>query len=104
MEDVFTSAYVTVSAVSATSSIDGFLGDRIPRACVEIELNDNRPLYVCSSIDDFHRHVELGEISKRGWVLQERALSRRSIYFTSTQVYWECGAGIRCETLRSLSK
>ncbi|KAK1508887.1 hypothetical protein CABS01_08117, partial [Colletotrichum abscissum] len=34
----------------------------------------------------------------RGWVLQERALSRRTLHFTSSQTYWECGEGIRCET------
>ncbi|KAK1676344.1 hypothetical protein BDP55DRAFT_550998 [Colletotrichum godetiae] len=34
----------------------------------------------------------------RGWVLQERALSQRTLHFTSNQTYWECGEGIRCET------
>ncbi|CAI0644219.1 unnamed protein product [Colletotrichum noveboracense] len=93
MEEVFSSAYVTISAVFAKSSLDGFLGERPSRACVQVQVD---------AIDDFHRDVELGEISKRGWVFQERALSRRTIYYTSTQVYWECGAGVRCETLRCL--
>ncbi|KAH0431014.1 hypothetical protein CcaCcLH18_07428 [Colletotrichum camelliae] len=102
MEEVFSSACVTISAVSAKSSLDGFLGERPSRACVQVQADGKQPLYVCPTIDDFHRDVELGEISKRGWVLQERALSRRTIYYTSTQVYWECGAGVRCETLRRL--
>ncbi|KAK2737455.1 heterokaryon incompatibility protein [Colletotrichum kahawae] len=102
MEEVFSCAYVTISAVSAKSSLAGFLGERPSRACVRFQADGKQPLYVCPAIDDFHRDVELGEISKRGWVLQERALSRRTIYYTSTQVYWECGAGVRCETLRRL--
>ncbi|KAF3808107.1 hypothetical protein GCG54_00012687 [Colletotrichum gloeosporioides] len=102
MEEVFSSAYVTISAVSAKSSLDGFLGERPSRACVQVQVDGKQPLYVCPAIDDFHRDVELGEISKRGWVFQERALSRRTIYYTSTQVYWECGSGVRCETLRCL--
>ncbi|KAL3294621.1 HET-domain-containing protein [Colletotrichum asianum] len=102
MEEVFSSAYVTLSAVSATSSLEGFLGERSTRAYIQLETENHQPLYVSPSIDDFHHDVELGDISKRGWVLQERALSRRSIYYTSTQVYWECGAGVRCETMRRL--
>lgn len=104
MEEVFSSACVTLSAVSATSSLEGFLGERSTRAYIQLETENHQPLYVSPSIDDFHHDVELGDISKRGWVLQERALSRRSIYYTSTQVYWECGAGVRCETMRRLYK
>jgi hypothetical protein len=48
--------------------------------------------------------VELGDLNKRGWVFQERALSRRTMYFTKTQVYWECGKGVQCETLTKMSK
>ncbi|KAK8006879.1 calcofluor white hypersensitive protein [Apiospora arundinis] len=59
-------------------------------------------LYVCPAIDDFHRDVELAELNQRGWVLQERALSRRSVHFTSTQMYWECGRGVHCETMARL--
>jgi hypothetical protein len=43
-------------------------------------------------------------LNKRGWVLQERALARRTIYFTARQTYWECGCGVRCETLTRLHK
>ncbi|OLN81982.1 Interleukin-1 receptor-associated kinase 4 [Colletotrichum chlorophyti] len=102
MEEVFSAAYCTISAASAKSSLDGFLSDRQPRPCVQLRMKNSRDLYVCSYIDDFHQDVELAEINRRGWVLQERALSRRSIYYTPNQVYWECGEGIRCETLGRL--
>ncbi|RSL47108.1 hypothetical protein CEP54_013562 [Fusarium duplospermum] len=42
--------------------------------------------------------VEEGDLSTRGWILQERALSRRSIHFTEAQIYFECGSCIWCET------
>ncbi|KAK1637532.1 hypothetical protein BDP81DRAFT_460224 [Colletotrichum phormii] len=103
MEEVFSAAYCTISAASAKSSLDGFLSDRAPRPSVHLRVKDLPDvLYVCAHIDNFHQDVELAEINRRGWVLQERALSRRSIYFTPTQVYWECGFGIRCETLGRL--
>ncbi|KAK1981478.1 hypothetical protein LZ30DRAFT_720085 [Colletotrichum cereale] len=102
METVFSAAYCTLSAASAESSLDGFLTPRTPRSCVRLRMGGSRDLYVCPHIDDFHRDVELAEINRRGWVLQERALSRRSIYYSRNQVYWECGEGIRCETMGRL--
>ncbi|KAH8901702.1 HET-domain-containing protein, partial [Thozetella sp. PMI_491] len=101
MEDVFSSAYCTLAASSANSSDEGFFRQREPRPCIKID-TDRGDFYVCKAIDNFHTDVEEGVLNKRGWVLQERALSRRSIHFTSTQIYWECGEGVHCETLAKL--
>jgi hypothetical protein len=60
--------------------------------------------YVCERIENFKEHVVDGELCQRGWVLQEHALARRTIFFTEHQTYWECGEGIRCETLAKMSK
>jgi hypothetical protein len=65
---------------------------------------DEALYYLCDAIDDFSGDVEQGELNKRGWVFQERALSRRTIYFAEKQTYWECGKGVRCETLKKTSK
>ncbi|KAH7320754.1 heterokaryon incompatibility protein-domain-containing protein [Stachybotrys elegans] len=34
--------------------------------------------------------IEQAPLNHRGWVLQERLLSRRTLHFTRSQVYWEC--------------
>jgi hypothetical protein len=104
MEDVFSSAYCTIAASSANSSVDGFLGARKQRECVTLSSAKFGTLYVCKAIDNFQEDVERSELNKRGWVLQERALSRRTIHFTTTQVYWECGKYVHCETLAKLRK
>ncbi|KAK9424293.1 hypothetical protein SUNI508_13746 [Seiridium unicorne] len=105
METVFSSAYCTIAASSSQSSIDGiFKADRKPRACVTHVSPENNTLYLCNTIDNFQEDVEQSILNTRGWVFQERALSRRTIHFTSTQVYWECGRGVRCETLGTLRK
>jgi hypothetical protein len=104
MEQVFRGAYCTIAATSAKTSEDGFLAPRKRRDCVRLSTASGGILYVCPTIDDFHKDVELGELNRRGWVLQERVLSRRSIHFTSTQIYWECGVGVHCETLARLYK
>ena len=36
--------------------------------------------------------------------LQERALSRRTIHFTTKHTYWECGEGVFCENLNALQR
>ncbi|KAI0813017.1 heterokaryon incompatibility protein-domain-containing protein [Xylaria sp. FL0064] len=102
MEQVFSLAYCTIGASSSKSSVQGFFPSRDPRPCVQLETPGTGRLYVCHNIDNFNRDVDLGELNSRGWVLQERALSRRTIFYTTTQVYWECGAGVHCETLSRL--
>lgn len=104
MEDVFSNAYCTIAASSAACSLTGFLGTRWARDAIKIRTVSGAPLYLADAIDDFHQDVEKSILSSRGWVLQERALSRRTIYFTSSQVYWECGNGVVCETLAQLRK
>ncbi|KAI1759501.1 hypothetical protein GGR53DRAFT_527218 [Hypoxylon sp. FL1150] len=105
MEDYYSGAYCTIAATSADGSSSGFLGERSARQCHRFQLQNESPqstFYICENIDHFTRDVETSYLSRRGWVFQERALSRRTIHFTNTQVYWECGHGVRCETMSRL--
>lgn len=108
MEDVFSSAYCTVAASSAPSSLAGFLGrrGREPRPCCTVGGDGHRggPFYLCKSIDDFERDVESSILNSRGWVLQERALSRRIIHMAENQIYLECYQGIHSETLARIQQ
>ncbi|KAH8680098.1 heterokaryon incompatibility protein-domain-containing protein [Tricladium varicosporioides] len=103
METVFSSAYCTIAASSAEDSTKGFLGPLSPERQFVKVLAQDIPLYICQNIDDFPRDVEEGILSQRGWVLQERALSRRTIHFTEKQTYWECSEGIHCESLMKMT-
>lgn len=102
MEEVFSSAYCTIAATNAP--YDGLLNDRTNRTCVRLKNPTYNPIFICEYIDDFDGDVQKAELNKRGWVFQERVLSRRTIYFTKHQVYWECGESIRCETLTKMQK
>ncbi|KAE9367915.1 HET-domain-containing protein [Stipitochalara longipes BDJ] len=102
MEQVFSSAYATIAATCASGTEDGFLKPYPERQYVTVGTGGGALYYLCEAIDDFRRDVDQGELNKRGWVLQERALSRRTIYFTEKQSYWECGGGVRCETLTKM--
>ncbi|KAF4894543.1 putative 3-phosphoinositide-dependent protein kinase 2 [Colletotrichum fructicola] len=105
MEKVFSFAYFTIAASCADHMFDGFLKMRRPREVVTMTTDDDdETFHICEDINDFDHDVEQGELNKRGWVLQERALSRRTVHFTKTQTYWECGSGIRCETFARTTK
>ncbi|KAI1408136.1 heterokaryon incompatibility protein-domain-containing protein [Hypoxylon sp. FL1857] len=108
MEDYYSGAYCTLAASSADGSSSGFLTRRpaedTTRRCHGLQSSSGpeSTFYICNSIDDFARDVETSHLSTRGWVFQERALSRRTIHFAGTQAYWECGHGVRCETMSRL--
>jgi hypothetical protein len=106
MEDVFSDAYCVVEATCAAGPWDGFLKKDRPQRDYLTLLRESHssPIYVCRYLDDFYREVLQADMNKRGWVLQERALARRTIYFARQQTFFECGAGVRCETLTRMSK
>lgn len=105
MEDVFSSAFCVIAASSAHRQTDSFLNRQLDyRECLAFEQQGMPPIYVSRFIDDFNIDVLQAPLSQRGWVLQERVLARRTFYFTDRQTYWECGRGVRCETLTKMDK
>ncbi|KAF5228995.1 hypothetical protein FAUST_10684 [Fusarium austroamericanum] len=99
MEQVFKNAYLTIAATSAKNSSEGFLLRTHQSSYAELAVPLQGKIIVSNLVNNFPRHVLEGPLNKRAWVLQERALSRRIIHFTNTQTYWECGGGVRSETL-----
>ncbi|KAJ4365826.1 hypothetical protein N0V83_008447 [Neocucurbitaria cava] len=107
MEDVYSGAYCVLAASCATGQKSGFLLPR-PKKRKYVALgspneDDDDGIYVCERIENFKDHVSKGALSQRGWVLQEHALARRTIFFTEHQTYWECGDGVRCETMAKMT-
>lgn len=106
MESVFSLAYCVIAASRASGTSSGFLSPRRSRDFIALKtsnISSSTTLYITTPLDDFQSDVIDGRLNKRGWVLQERALARRTIYFTASQTYFECGAGVRCETLTKMT-
>ncbi|XP_014559825.1 hypothetical protein COCVIDRAFT_90891 [Bipolaris victoriae FI3] len=105
MEEVYSGAYCVIAASCAEDHHSGFLKRRNRRDYVGLRRGgrEQAPFYICQNIDDFKKHVLDGELHARGWVLQEHALARRTLFFTEHQTYFECGVGVRCETSTTLS-
>lgn len=53
--------------------------------------------YLCSVASSWDAEVERSPLFRRGWVLQERAITPRTLHFGKSQIYWECGETGSCE-------
>lgn len=104
MEDVFSHAECVLAATCAEGQEDGFLNSIQQRESVAFSRPGKVPVYICEFMDNFDEHVLKSRLNQRGWVLQERVLARRTIHFSSKQSYWECGRGIRCESMTKMQK
>lgn len=104
MEDVYSRAYCVIAANRASGTHDGFLHPLPRREYLTFQRGAEHPFYMCRPVDDFSGDVLQSYLAKRGWVFQERALARRTIFFAENQTYFECGKGVRCQTLSRMHR
>ena len=97
-ETTFSGAYCVVAVCDSGNAAHGFLGDR-ESDCVQMG-----NIFISNVTNDFEQDVLQSVLNGDGWLMQLRALARRTIFFTTNQMYWECGDGIRCETLAKLKR
>ena len=96
MESIYSGAYLTICASNAASVSEGFLKSRLPAVarCGTANVDGvAHAIYVSQAADCLRPDDPVlrdEPLSQRGWALQERILSRRTLHFTSTQVFWEC--------------
>ncbi|KAK0105330.1 hypothetical protein ONS96_004725 [Cadophora gregata f. sp. sojae] len=50
----------------------------------------DRGLILQPSLDHWYSSVKLSTLSTRGWVMQERILAARTIFFTEEGIFWQC--------------
>ncbi|KAF7506095.1 hypothetical protein GJ744_012246 [Endocarpon pusillum] len=97
MGSIYQKAMLNIAVDSAQDTLEGFLK---PRNLLTIRSCEHPSLFgpggprkvICPSIPNPSNSVEKGILSKRGWILQERALSKRVLHWTSYEVAWECNA------------
>jgi hypothetical protein len=107
IQDIFGYAYCVIAASSAQGTSSGFLKPRMPSESLRLPMKSrdgqsDGSYYISDVLNDFEKDVLDGPLNERGWAMQERALARRTLFFTANQTYFECGRGVRCETLSKL--
>lgn len=121
MADIYQGAVLTISALGAHQG-EGLFLPRRHNGALNLHGPDKRDVYEVRmdcivgrnkpSIGEMHLALPLvphgfrADIAyeygqsrwyKRGWVLQERLLSRRIIHYGALQIYWECNHGLYAE-------
>ena len=65
----------------------------MPKMAFKVEVF-NEDLWISS--------VDMSPLSARGWVIQERLLAPRTLFFTKSQLFWECTRCKACESYPSM--
>lgn len=105
---IYHEAYCNLSASRPDADTAGFFQSRtsnshapftvsLSTSCWKIPADKLCERYICVPRYMWQRSVDMAVVNTRGWVFQERYLSRRKIFFTSQQVFWECRKLKACE-------
>jgi hypothetical protein len=97
---VYQNAICNIAATCSNNPDEGFLSqvgtDRITpcRISQERENGATQPMFLPlrSTGQVYYASVFASSLNRRGWVAQERLLSRRILHFTEERVFWECQA------------
>jgi hypothetical protein len=95
MGDVYGRSHLTIAARGAANAEIGCFIPRKeepPACCLEYRNADGSirgQMFVRDPAFEIER-IDRSPLDERGWVLQERILSPRILYYGSQQLYWEC--------------
>ncbi|KFA73863.1 hypothetical protein S40288_00887 [Stachybotrys chartarum IBT 40288] len=98
MGGVYSGATCTIASTGSATSNEGFFHERnlqslFPCKIGVSSLDSLAPEWIHVRRDDvfdFEKSVDLAPLNTRGWVMQERLLSRRILHFGTSMIYWEC--------------
>ncbi|KAK8096054.1 hypothetical protein PG999_014076 [Apiospora kogelbergensis] len=97
MHAVYSNAYLTIAANHARKPSDGCFHIRSPRPFCDVDLPRLRlqqSLFATDELDWDKGNFLSEPLSKRGWALQERVLSQRTLLYNNRQIYYECSHGL----------
>ena len=86
MGDIYRGSICTIAACSAMDSHEGFFSSRNPLLDLPCRLNEQVGVVNCFNFG----RLPADYLSSRGWVVQERALSSRTLFYRAGAISWEC--------------
>lgn len=91
MCDVYRGSTLNIIATASKNGQGGYFRDRIPgQQSKELKLQIGNSIYSFLDSKIWRNNVEAGPLCRRGWVIQERILSQRTLHFGETRLFWEC--------------
>jgi hypothetical protein len=98
MGQVYESAVCTIAAHNARDDTEGFLGQSLlPPPLILLGDKQKGGLFYVSLRSNFKADVDNSQLSGRGWVLQERFLSPRTLHFTQESIFFDDACGVKSE-------
>ena len=104
MQEIYRFSSCTIAATAAAagevgcfSSRGGSLPEPLKLAVRWYDMADERE-YLLLNKEYVARQLRRAPLNQRGWVVQERVLSPRTLHFGASQVFWECSESLTCET------
>ncbi|KAI5923474.1 HET-domain-containing protein [Camillea tinctor] len=106
MKGVYRGGFLNIAALGAADDEFGCFVERDPKivgpGLVNLRPKDRLPMYYRhpdEATKGWKTAFSSGPLIGRAWVLQERLLATRNLYFGRSQVFWECCSNTCCETL-----
>jgi hypothetical protein len=103
MDSVYREGILTLIAASGAGAYSGIPGVRPNTRFLEQHALEIRGVQLIDSVDEHQfsfygsskepEWIDGSPWSRRAWTFQEALVSRRSLFFTSEQVYWSCREG-----------
>jgi hypothetical protein len=98
MGNIYQDALCTIAIHGAHDDSTGFLERSLsPPPSVELSSRHRGPSCRVSLRSNFRADVDMSDLSKRGWVVQERFLSVRTLHFTDNAIFCEDSYGVLTE-------
>ena len=101
MGRIYERLYCNIAATAAAEGYERLFLDRDPTFLssfkLDIHWKGHQQSYNCLFSGLWHLGITKTPLNRRGWVLQERLLSPRTLSF-HTQLFWECRQLQACET------
>ncbi|KAG1877665.1 heterokaryon incompatibility protein-domain-containing protein [Suillus subalutaceus] len=104
MDLVYGLSYLTLMAAGGASARDPLPGCRPRTRTLKQHIEVVQGLHLCVGPPRLREALALSVWNTRCWTYQESALSRRRIYFTEQQIYFECRGDVFCEDIVAESK
>lgn len=105
MHKVYGHGHFNISATGAVDGSEGLFRQRdhtakgFEKVFLQVEgLNGGPTPCIAFNSSFWGDNVEMAPLNLRGWVLQERILSKRVLHFGKTQLLWECRKLMAAET------
>lgn len=102
MNKVYKNAFLTLGALASQDGHGGLFRDRDPEMTnpcpFRLRTEDEGDIegFLVNS-DFWESQVRRAPLSQRAWVVQERILAPKSLYFGESQLFWECRQQLACE-------